>query len=1069
MANRKTITNNKNFATLSHSLVLCRFIFKRLTTVRNIGGMNELLGDPHLEGYDEKGESHFYHAMIDNMLISPDMPREKLLEYDENIRRHTEHINVNRSEKIQWKYFQWLSLIFTEYYLDRYFNGRKQLLDDLNSYLTNNFNKEAENYHGIEPFVPEELNKLAFWNATGSGKTLLMHVNILQYLHYLNHSDKHKNSFNRIILLTPNEGLTAQHLEELKLSSIDASNFSKGNGTMFNGRLVEVLETTKLADEDGDKTVAVDAFEKGNLVLVDEGHKGSGGDVWKRMRDRLSEDGFSFEYSATFGQSIGAVSGKKKNALLQEYAKATLFDYSYKHFYNDGYGKDYSILNLSKTWDDGQQRLYLTACLLSFYEQILLFNTQEKAIRPFLISKPLAVFVGSSVTASVSDRDASDVVTILNFFSHFIDDSRESIDFIARILDGRDGLVDDKTNSSIFSHSFEFLRKQKTAQEIYSDMLGHIFNSTVAGANLIVDDLKGQKGEIGMRVGNAEYFGVINVGDSSALIKKLEKHHIHTNSKDFGDRSLFAAINTEDSRINVLIGSRKFTEGWSSWRVSTMGLMNIGVNEGSQIIQLFGRGVRLKGFGMSLKRSKKLTDYDNVPDIPQYLYLLETLNIFGIHADYMERFKEYLEEEGIKTDNKDDYEEIVLDTMLTVNFPKLKYLRLKVGKDFKNEFPHLQLQFDIHVPAVTLNYYPRIQMMNSGGQSMSATANTGTLHEEKIQQEYLDFINWDDVYFALQEYKRARRWNNLSFSKSILRDIMRDTSWYCLQIPAEDIKPHNFPETVSLWQTLTISLLRLYVESFYEWEKGKWTSENLISDYLREDDPNFIEQYKLLVKNDLQDVTQKLHTLLAELKGKKFHITEKLDGVSEDFKAIFFSPHLYQPLMYLNGKPYETVEGQSIIVQPVALVQSEHDFIMSLIQYLSSDSGKEFMKGKSIYLLRNQSRKGLGINDVYPDFILWIISGQHQYVTFVEPHGLEHEKGVNSPKVSLWKFIRQEVQPKLNDPDITLNSFVISPTAFKQLKLWGETIPQLNQQHIFFQKDQQNYIEQMMKDIVGQV
>ena len=30
-----------------------------------------------------------------------------------------------------------------------------------------------------------QLNKLAFWMATGSGKTLLMHANFLQYQHAL--------------------------------------------------------------------------------------------------------------------------------------------------------------------------------------------------------------------------------------------------------------------------------------------------------------------------------------------------------------------------------------------------------------------------------------------------------------------------------------------------------------------------------------------------------------------------------------------------------------------------------------------------------------------------------------------------------------------------------------------------------------------------------------------------------------------------------------------------------------------------------------------------------------------
>ena len=52
----------------------------------------------------------------------------------------------------------------------------------------------------------------------------------------------------------------------------------------------------------GDKTVAVEAFEGNNLVLIDEGHKGTGSaaGAWMRRRDKLTRDGFAFEYSATF-------------------------------------------------------------------------------------------------------------------------------------------------------------------------------------------------------------------------------------------------------------------------------------------------------------------------------------------------------------------------------------------------------------------------------------------------------------------------------------------------------------------------------------------------------------------------------------------------------------------------------------------------------------------------------------------------------------------------------------------------------------------------------------------------
>ena len=54
--------------------------------------------------------------------------------------------------------------------------------------------------------------------------------------------------------------------------------------------------------------------------------------------------------------------------------------------------------------------------------------------------------------------------------------------------------------------------------------------------------------------------------------------------------------------MNVVIGARRFIAGWNSWRVSTMGLMHVGVGEGPEVVQTFGRGVRLKGWDMSLKR-----------------------------------------------------------------------------------------------------------------------------------------------------------------------------------------------------------------------------------------------------------------------------------------------------------------------------------------------------------------------------------------------------------------------------------------------------------------------------------
>lgn len=48
---------------------------------------------------------------------------EKLRLYDENICRHTRQIGEKRGG-LQWKYFQYVALLFTEMYLDRYFPMR---------------------------------------------------------------------------------------------------------------------------------------------------------------------------------------------------------------------------------------------------------------------------------------------------------------------------------------------------------------------------------------------------------------------------------------------------------------------------------------------------------------------------------------------------------------------------------------------------------------------------------------------------------------------------------------------------------------------------------------------------------------------------------------------------------------------------------------------------------------------------------------------------------------------------------------------------------------------------------
>lgn len=812
------------------------------------------------EGLTEDRVSRFHHAVVQALPISgAELTADALLAYDDNIVSHTLAIQGKRPAPITWKYFQYLGLLFTEIYLDRYMNQRENLLEALNAYRIR-FNTDKSAADQIEPYVEDDLSKIAFWSATGSGKTLLMHLNIKQYLHHLNKAGRTRE-LNRILLVTPNEGLSTQHKQEFDESGIYNDRFSKESTSLFAGQAVEIIEITKLGDKDGDQTVSVDSFEGNNLVLVDEGHRGSSGVEWSKRRRKLAANGFTFEYSATFGQAVG-----KDKILSQEYAKCILFDYSYRYFYMDGYGKDYRIMNLQEDGEESDRELYLTACLLSFYQQKILFKDPRSEVKHFGIENPLWVFVGGSVNAvrTQNSRQVSDVVDMLLFLGRYTHASNRSlvIERIARAISGDTGLLNTQ-GQDIFANMFPHLVMLQTPEQIYEGTLKEIFNAS-GSATIHVEELKGADGEIALKLGENDPFGVINVGDSGKLCKLCDEHEELIVSEKTISSSLFHGINKPDSSINILIGSKKFTEGWSSWRVSTMGLMNIGKKEGSQIIQLFGRGVRLKGFQRTLKRHTGL--HEQGIEKNDYLSKLETLNIFGVRADYMQQFKEYLEDEGVPSG--DNFEEIILPVIPNLGTQKLKLktVRLKEGLDYKRqgEKPTLQSRGERKIGKVILDYYPRIQSFVATDirvEQAQAIKNTSY-----FKPEHIAFLDMDALYFELQRFKNERAWFNLNLSKEEIEPILLDRSWYEILIPQDQLTFNRF-DKILLWQNIAGDLLKKYCDRYYKSCKDEWEAPNREYRELDLNDPNFFPEYKLLIERSQETIIKQLQAIKLQLES----------------------------------------------------------------------------------------------------------------------------------------------------------------------------------------------------------
>jgi hypothetical protein len=177
-----------------------------------------------------------------------------------------------------------------------------------------------------------------------------------------------------------------------------------------------------------------------------------------------------------------------------------------------------------------------------------------------------------------------------------------------------------------------------------------------------------------------------------------------------------------------------------------------------------------------------------------------------------------------------------------------------------------------------------------------------------------------------------------------------------------------------------------------------------------------------------------------------------------DIEAISVPAHLYNPLLYLAKGNVE------IGISPVALNEDELKFVKALHKHISDNV--TYFADKELYLIRNRSKKGIGFFDdagFYPDFILWLIADDKQFITFFDPHCMGRES-IASNKVSLYARLKDDIESTLTIPSVVLTSFILSPTKHSELVDKSATIDEWNARHVLFM-DNPNYIKDLIEAI----
>jgi hypothetical protein len=708
------------------------------------------------------------------------------------------------------RYAQYLALLLFAHWLDARFSDPTALLARLNDRLA------AHPPPGIvlEPFTETDLQFAAFWMATASGKTHVLHAALALL--------EPRQRWDRLLLITPSEALTRQHadrLRGLRQWPVFAYPLDGDASTLcyLPPDTVIVLDINKLADEKkGDGvTIPTEAFQDGrNLVFVDEGHKGQRAEagVWKKLQRDLagigSPDprcrGLLIEFSATFGQVAEA------EHAFDRYAKSVLFDYAYDRFHADRYGKDFWHLRLDGGGEIGPvaRRQTLTAALLAYWHQLATFRggagQQRSAEAGLDIAEPLWVLLGLSVIGGGAKSDVeqtSDVVEVLRFIDAILRQPADWTAWLGELLAvpaGGTDLLPPEVRTALHGQA---------AEPLAGRILAEVFGWR-AGDKPVLRLLKAAPGELGLgllRGDAAHYFGVVNVGDANGLKKAAEQAGLSVD-EDALTPSLFAGLGQNRSGVNLLIGSRRFAEGWDNYRASSLTLLRLGQGEGALIIQMFGRVVRFAGHHGDGKRLDRP---------PPELRPLQTAYVYGLRSTYLEIFLNGLYANGVAESRQLECptrlnlpDPSPLKTVVAIAPPLQDFTVAAVGDGWLAGINAVTLALGVTVTTTTLSRAGVDRAQGLAGNDITAGFRRG-----------LPLLDRDWLWRELVEFKRLRRWWNFRFDRAAIEAALNSNRYRIVGLPAvlevrEDADLHRL-------NRLAATLLRRLFENAYRKQESR--------------------------------------------------------------------------------------------------------------------------------------------------------------------------------------------------------------------------------------------------------
>jgi len=830
------------------------------------------------------------------------------------------------------------------------------------------------------------INRMSFWMATGSGKTLII-VKLIELLGKLI-AGKELPALD-ILFLAHRDDLLDQfknHVEEFNSFNFDTKinlknlrdyeSMKRENALPFvkNEITVFYYRSDLISDEHKEKIVNFQNYDNGGkwYVLLDEAHKGDKEDSKRQiLYSILSRNGFLFNFSATFTDP-------------RDFATC-VFNFNLSRFVEEGYGKHIYVSSAEIRAFRGQgdfapiekQQIVLKTLLLLTY-----INKHYEKIRQVddsLYHRPLLLTLVNSVNVEDADLEL--------FFRELekVAENQVRVDLLER---AKQELVQEFCDNAKFV--FEELECVINAELVsrldYGDILKYVFNAKTPG-KIEVLKIPGNRQELIFRLMTAEKpFALIKIGDISGWLKdKLEGYEIN---ESFENESYFRRINRDDSDITVLMGSRSFYEGWDSNRPNLLLFVNIGVGSDAKkfVLQSVGRGVRIEPQKNKRKRLQNLFNAKIVTaqlfeKVKHFILPIETLFVFGTNA---ENLKEIIATLKAEKQDKNLGEAFILNPEAqkhTLLVPVYKTSqRIFAEEKDPQKFPVSNKDFEI-----TSNFFKFL-----GDKVALAKYDCEVRVLKKTEESFEE----KERYYDFSE-------RNSLFDPGLILDRIFDYF---------GVKSREFEK----FKQLEDEIVHFKKVRFSDGEKYEEIKKKI--DFMRQYPEN---------KKELDEMYGKVSQDKYAKQLKLFEEVGKYEINNQKIKIKYLANHYYLPVIVSET---EKIDYLNHIIN----VDSEVRFIEQLEAYLAKSNNvftqfdwwmfSKLDQTLDEVLIPYYNPKENNIANFKPDFIFWMQKGQRYLILFVDPKGTEHADGYR--KIDGYSKIFETEQKQSRD--FSYNGFTVN-------------------------------------------